>query len=150
MDDLYLKVANVQGESKDASHKGWIDLVGYNWGGSRFAAGNATVNYRNLIAHALIDKANPVLFSWLSSGKIISKVEVSMCRAGSNIKEYHRITLENAFVADISIENMMGQPTATYEFQADKMKIQYWEQTTNGGRGAETVATWDIKNNCAR
>ncbi|BEM74007.1 hypothetical protein SME36J_34300 [Serratia marcescens] len=34
-----------------------------------------------------------------------------------------------------------------YEFQASKVKMQYWEQTKIGVKGAETRGGWDIKNN---
>ncbi|MCU3720356.1 type VI secretion system tube protein Hcp, partial [Enterobacter hormaechei subsp. steigerwaltii] len=35
----------------------------------------------------------------------------------------------------------------TYAFQAAKVKQQYWEQTTAGGKGAESSAGWNIKEN---
>ena len=35
----------------------------------------------------------------------------------------------------------------TYAFQAAKVKQQYWEQSSSGGKGAETSAGWNIKEN---
>jgi type VI secretion system secreted protein Hcp len=35
----------------------------------------------------------------------------------------------------------------TYSFQASKVKQQYWEQSSSGGKGAESSAGWDIKGN---
>jgi type VI secretion system secreted protein Hcp len=35
----------------------------------------------------------------------------------------------------------------TYQFQAAKVKTQYWEQSTTGGKGAETQSSWNIKEN---
>ncbi|EMB4325779.1 hypothetical protein RJ492_004224 [Pluralibacter gergoviae] len=34
-----------------------------------------------------------------------------------------------------------------YAFQASKVKQQYWEQTAQGGKGAESTAGWNIKEN---
>jgi type VI secretion system secreted protein Hcp len=34
-----------------------------------------------------------------------------------------------------------------YAFQAETVKVQYWEQSASGGKGAEARAGWDIKNN---
>ncbi len=33
------------------------------------------------------------------------------------------------------------------DFQAAKVKQQYWEQTDKGGKGAESLVAWDIKQN---
>ncbi|HBB6715541.1 TPA: type VI secretion system tube protein Hcp, partial [Serratia marcescens] len=35
----------------------------------------------------------------------------------------------------------------TYSFQAAKVKQQYWEQSDKGGKGAESSAGWNIKEN---
>ncbi|CAX56590.1 similar to virulence factor for secretion apparatus, probable fragment [Erwinia pyrifoliae Ep1/96] len=35
----------------------------------------------------------------------------------------------------------------SYQFQASKVKIQYWEQASSGGKGAESQSGWDIKSN---
>ena len=37
----------------------------------------------------------------------------------------------------------------SYAFQAAKVKQQYWEQTDKGGKGAESVVGYDIKQNKA-
>jgi type VI secretion system secreted protein Hcp len=35
----------------------------------------------------------------------------------------------------------------SYQFQASKVKTQYWEQSASGGKGAETQSGWDLKAN---
>lgn len=35
----------------------------------------------------------------------------------------------------------------TYQFQAEKVKTQYWEQSATGGKGPETQSNWNIKEN---
>lgn len=35
----------------------------------------------------------------------------------------------------------------SYQFQASKVKTQYWEQSVSDGKGAETQSGWDIKGN---
>ncbi|GHU15236.1 hypothetical protein AGMMS50225_28370 [Betaproteobacteria bacterium] len=50
--DIFLKISGIEGESQDASHKGEIEVLGWNWGmnqesnmhnGSGGGAGKATV-----------------------------------------------------------------------------------------------------------
>ncbi|QKJ87094.1 hypothetical protein PMPD1_2148 [Paramixta manurensis] len=35
MNNVFLKIAGVAGESRDAAHEGWIDAVTYTWGSRR-------------------------------------------------------------------------------------------------------------------
>ncbi|MGD8108090.1 Hcp family type VI secretion system effector [Pantoea sp. FN0302] len=146
MSSLYLKVEHVAGESQDAHHAGWIDVLSHNWGNRRSAADNALVEYRNLTVHALIDKATPTLLLYASNGSRIRKVELSACKAGSGGIEYYRITLENVFVAQVVLNDGDDLGSIEYQFEADTVKMQYWEQTAKGGKGAETRYGWDIKN----
>ncbi|GLR08665.1 Hcp family type VI secretion system effector [Mixta theicola] len=146
MNSLYLNVDHVAGESQDAHHAGWIDVLSHSWGNRRGAAGNALVNYQNLTVHALIDKATPTMLLYASNGCRLRKVELSACKAGFGAIEYYRITLENVFVAQVMLNDSGDLPSVEYEFEADTVKMQYWEQTAKGGKGAETRYGWDIKN----
>lgn len=104
MSSLYLNVDHITGESQDAHHMGWIDVLSYSWGNRRGAASNALVNYQNLTVHTLIDKATPVMLLYASNGNRIRKVELSACKAGFGAIEYYRITLENVFVAQMVLK----------------------------------------------
>ncbi|AUX92390.1 Hcp family type VI secretion system effector [Mixta gaviniae] len=146
MKALYLRVDHIAGESQDAHHRAWIDVLSCTWGTLRADAGNAQVNYRNLTVHAFADKAVPAMLLYASNGNKIRKIELSACKAGFGAIEYYRITLENVFVAQALLNDDGDMTTVEYEFQADCVKMQYWEQTAKGGKGAETRYGWDIKN----
>ncbi|WP_368900462.1 Hcp family type VI secretion system effector [Mixta calida] len=146
MDELYLRLQGITGESKDNLHQGWIDLKGYSWGlESHGAENNGTVNFHNLTVHALLDKATPAMITYASKKTLINKAELAICRAGSEHKEFCRITIENVRIAAIRMGDSGIASEVTYELEADKVQFQYWEQTSKGGRGAETRTTWNIK-----
>ncbi|MCX0501617.1 Hcp family type VI secretion system effector [Erwinia billingiae] len=147
MNNLFMKLDNVSGESRDAGHSGWTDIQSCHWGVSRSEAGKKGANHQNLIVHAAVDKSTPTIFLYGSNGNKIRKVEISACKAGGTQVEYYRITLENVFVAGVMLTDCGETSVVQYEFQADAVKIQYWEQGTAGGKGAETRSGWDIKNN---
>ncbi|MBN7124777.1 hypothetical protein BSU01_24215 [Erwinia billingiae] len=147
MNNLFLKVENVAGESRDAGHSGWTDIHSYQWGVNRTEAGNKGANHLNLIVQAAIDKSTPSIFLFGSNGNKLRKVEVSACKAGGTAIEYYRITLENVFVAGVILNDSRDHASVQYEFHADSVKVQYWEQGAAGGKGAETRSGWDIKNN---
>lgn len=147
MNNIFIKIDNINGESKDAQHTGWIDVISYSWGVQRFSAGKSTPQYRHLTVHAHIDKATPAMILYASNGNKIRKVELSVCKAGGSAIEYYRITLESTFIAEVLMHDDGEMENVEYVFEADKVKIQYWEQSSAGGKAAETRSGWDIKNN---
>lgn len=154
--DMFLKVDGVTGESKDANHKGWTDIISFAWGASQ--PGNMTVgggggagkvNFNDLHVNAYIDKSTTAILKHCASGKHLRKVELSVCKAGGHQVEYARITLEEVLVTSVQYTGsddgeLIG---VSYAFQAAKVKQHYWEQTASGGKGAETSAGWNIKEN---
>ena len=154
--DMFLKVEGVTGESKDSNHTGWTDITSFSWGASQpgnmsvgGGGGAGKVNFNDLHVNALIDKFTTAILKHCSSGKHLTKVELSVCKAGGQQVEYARITLEDVLVTSVQYTGADNGDTVgvTYAFQAAKVKQQYWEQTSAGGKGAESSAGWNIKEN---
>ncbi|MCJ7600165.1 MAG: type VI secretion system tube protein Hcp, partial [Desulfobulbaceae bacterium] len=40
--DDFLKIEGIDGESTDDKHKGWIEVLSYNWGVSQMASASAS------------------------------------------------------------------------------------------------------------
>lgn len=154
--DLFLKIEGIAGESQDANHKGWLNIDSFTWGASQpgnmgvgGGGGAGKVQYHDLTVQGSIDKACPAIMRYVSNGKHISKVELSVCKAGGNQIEYCRITLEEVLITHVTFNGahhgaVLGM---SYQFQAARVKTQYWEQTDTGRKGAETQSGWDIKGN---
>ncbi|WP_034948179.1 Hcp family type VI secretion system effector [Erwinia oleae] len=154
--DMFLKVDGVTGESKDSNHNGWTDITSFSWGATQpgnmnvgGGGGAGKVNFNDLRIEALIDKSTTALLKFCSSGKHIAKVEVSVCKAGGAQIEYARVTLEDVLVTSMNYNRTDNGDTLTmtYTFQASKVKQQYWEQSSSGGKGPESSAGWNIKEN---
>ncbi|MFD1804239.1 Hcp family type VI secretion system effector [Mixta tenebrionis] len=154
--DMFMKVDGVNGESQDSNHKGWTDINSFSWGAAQpgnmavgGGGGAGKVNFKDLQVTALIDKSTTAILRHCSSGKHLTKVEVSVCKAGGQQVEYARITLEDVLVTNIEYTGADNGDTVgvNYTFQASRVKQQYWEQTASGGKGAESSAGWNIKEN---
>lgn len=154
--DMFMKIDGAQGESKDANHKNWTDIVSFSWGatqpgnlasGGGLGAGKASFNDLHVVAR--IDKAAPAVMKHCASGKHLSKIELSVCKAGGHQVEYTKITLEDVLVSSVQLTGELNSEAVTvnFAFQAAKVKQQYWEQTEQGGKGAESLVAWDIKQN---
>jgi type VI secretion system secreted protein Hcp len=154
--DMFLKVDGVTGESKDSNHTGWTDITSFTWGASQpgnmsvgGGGGAGKVNFTDLHVNALIDKSTTAILKYCASGKHVTKIELSVCKAGGTQIEYTRITLEDVLVTAVeySGSNDGDLVGISYAFQASKVKQQYWEQSSSGGKGAESSAGWNIKEN---
>ncbi|WP_160348735.1 type VI secretion system tube protein Hcp [Bordetella sp. 02P26C-1] len=154
--DMFMKIDGANGESRDANHKNWTDIISFSWGatqpgnmssGGGLGAGKASFNDLHVVAR--IDKAAPAVMKHCASGKHLSRIELSVCKAGGQQVEYTKITLEDVLVSSVQLSGEMNSEAVTvnYAFQAAKVKQQYWEQTEQGGKGAESLVAWDIKQN---
>jgi len=154
--DMFMKVDGVTGESKDSNHTGWTDITSFSWGASQpgnmsvgGGGGAGKVSFEDLSVTALIDKSVTAILKNCASGKHLSKVELSICKAGGTQVEYVKITLEDVLITTVHYTGADTEDTVgiTYGFQASKIKQQYWEQSSSGGKGAEISAGWNIKEN---
>ncbi|QKJ85095.1 type VI secretion system tube protein Hcp [Paramixta manurensis] len=86
MNNVFLKIDGVAGESRDSAHKGWIDVDSYTWGTRRKGdgIGPGKTNYHNLSVHCQAEKSTPGALLYASNGNRIKKVELSACKAGGH------------------------------------------------------------------
>lgn len=153
--DMFMKVEGVSGESKDANHKDWTNVDSFEWGaiqpGSMTSGGGGAgkVNFNDLTVIAAIDKSTPTILKNCATGQHLSKVEVSVCKAGGEQIEYSRTTLEDVLVTAVKFIGAQENDVLKiqYSFQAAKVKNQYWEQTDKGSKGAEVQMAFNIKEN---
>lgn len=154
--DMYMKIEGVNGESKDAQHKEWTDIKSFSWGATQPGSmstggggGTGKASFNDLYVECRIDRAAPAVLKHCATGKHLGKVELSVCKAGGEQVEYSRITLEDVLVTSVQYTGNQDSDAMMvgYAFQAAKVKQQYWEQTDKGGKGAESVIGYDIKQN---
>jgi type VI secretion system secreted protein Hcp len=154
--DMFMKVEGASGESKDSNHTSWTDIDSFTWGAiqphsmaSGGGAGVGKVAFQDLNVVAKIDKCYPAVLKHCATGKHLGKVEISLCKAGGSQIEYGKIELTDVLVTSVTVSGTSsGESTVVnYSFQASKVKTQYWEQTNQGGKGAESQMGFDIKQN---
>ena len=155
--DMFLQVDGVKGESADANHSGFIDIQSISWGASQAAsisgggAGAGKVSFSDLTITAAMDAATPTLLKFCASGKHISKIKVSICKAGGTQVEFSTVVLSDVLVTGTQFVGTSGGETMSvnYSFQAAKVEHHYWLQGKDGSKGAETQMGWDVKQNIA-
>ncbi len=81
----YIKYDGIDGEARDSSHQGWVDLLSFGQGIHK-PGGGATGQSRrrgalvqDVTATMRIDSASPELFIKASKGEVFPRVEVDLC-----------------------------------------------------------------------
>ncbi len=99
--DAFLKIEGIQGESTDANHKDWIEIISYGIGviqptsASASTAGGASAEratFRDLTVKKSLDKASPKLALYCADGTHIKEVVLELCRAGGEKMKYMQYT----------------------------------------------------------
>ena len=73
--DVFLKLGDIKGESKDSKHAGEIDVLSWSWGVSQTGTmayggggGAGKANFSDLSFMHAVDKASPVLMTQVRHG----------------------------------------------------------------------------------
>jgi type VI secretion system secreted protein Hcp len=157
--DMFIKIEpKLEGESKDKTHKGEIDILAWSWGMSQSGTthmgsggGAGKVNVQDLSFTKWVDKSTPDLMLACATGKHFDKATLVMRKAGDKPLEYLTITMEDLMVVAISTGGSGGEDRLTENVVLNfaKVKVDYVEQTDTGGTGAKPSMTWDIAANAS-
>jgi type VI secretion system secreted protein Hcp len=154
--DIFLKIAGIDGESMDVSHKSEIEVLSWGWlttqesnmhAGSGGGAGKATVG--DLHFEHAFDRASPNLLKYCLTGKHIAEAKLTVRKAGGNPLEYLKITMTDVIVTKVEpIGNSSSEQIYEGVSLAFSMVSQeYIIQNQQGGSGGTITASFDIKGN---
>ena len=154
--DMFIKIGELKGESRDKVHKDEIDVLAWSWGISNSGsaqvgggAGAGKCNVQDLSFTKYIDKSSPDLMLACCNGKHFPKATLTVRKAGENPLEYLMITLEELLVTSVSTGGSGGEDRLTENVTLNfaKVKVDYKEQKPDGTGGATPTMTWNIAEN---
>jgi len=154
--DMFLVLDGAKGESRDDTYKDEIDVLAWSWGASQSGTmhtggggGAGKVNMQDLSVTKWVDKASPILFQKVASGKHFPKAKLICRKAGDNPVEYIVMTMEEVLISSVSTGGSGGEDTLTENISLNfsKIKFKYTPQTQVGGAAADNEPGWDIAAN---
>lgn len=154
--DMFIKIGDYKGESRDGTHKEEIDVLAWSWGASNSGSahqgggmGAGKVNVQDLSFTKYIDKSSPDLLLACCNGKHIAESVLVVRRAGEQPLEYVTITMTDCLVTSLSTGGSGGEDRLTENVTLNfaKVKVDYKEQTATGGVGATPTMNWNIAEN---
>ena len=156
--DCFLKIDGIEGESKDAKHKGSIEISGWSWGAAQTGTsssggggGAGKVAIQDAHFSMSVSKASPKLMLACASGDHIKQAVLTCRKAGKDQQEYLKYTFSDVLVSSFQTNGASGggTPTESLSLNFSKIEIEYKEQQHDGTLGGRIKTGWDVKANKA-
>lgn len=155
--DMFLKLDDCKGESKDAKHSDEIDVLAWSWGMSQSGSfhlggggGSGKANVQDLSVTKWVDKASCVLMQMVCNGAQFKEGILTVRKAGGDEPvEYLIITMEDVIVTSASTGGSGGEDKLTENISLNfaKVKVKYTPQEQDGKAGATNELGWNIQTN---
>jgi type VI secretion system Hcp family effector len=153
---IFAKYDGVDGESADANHDKWIDVLSIDWG-SHKPGGGATGQSRRrggVIVEDMwltmeYEKSTPKLLEKLNMGEVIPKVEIEQtANFGGSRATYLKYELKNVQVTAFDVNasgNDESPPTVTIANNFEEYKVTYTEYDGEGNKKGNVETSWKVK-----
>jgi type VI secretion system secreted protein Hcp len=152
--DIFLKLDDFPGESRDAKHPDEIEVESFSWGvsnhgslasGSGGGAGKATFQDLHFTTH--VHKSSPLLMKACATGEHIKKAVLTVRKAGGNQFDYYKVTLEDILVSSYNAGGASGgdAPADALSLNFAKIEFSYSIQKPDGTLDAPIRAGYDLK-----
>lgn len=156
--DMFLKLGDIKGESKDKAHKQEIDVLSWSWGASNAGSfhtggggGAGKVNVQDLSFTKYVDLATTEVFLATCSGKHFPEATLVVRKAGDTPLEYLTVTMQDVLITSYQTGGSGGEDRLleTVSLNFAKVKLAYKEQAPKGAQAAAPSTGWNIQENVA-
>jgi type VI secretion system secreted protein Hcp len=156
--DMFIKIADIKGESSDDKHKDEIDVLAWSWGLSQSGTlhsgtggGAGKVNVQDLSLTKWVDLSSPNLLKFCCSGKHLKEAILTVRKAGDKPVEYIKMTLSPVLITSVSTGGSGGEDRLTENVTLNfgAVKFEYTSQKPDGSPDKTIPMGWDISANKA-
>ena len=157
--DYFLKIDGIEGESRDAKHKGEIEVLSFSWGethpashggGGGGGGGAGKVSMQDFQVAALVTKASPKLMLACASGQHLKQAVMTARKAGKNQQEFLVYKFTDLLVSSYQTGGSAGGDVAPMDqisFNFGTIEIEYRAQRADGSLDPGITAGWNLKQN---
>lgn len=160
MNNAFVEIEGIKGESTSAQGKDQIEILSFNHGVSMpltsgpsntsRASGRAV--HQDFTITKYFDIASPTLHLKCSAGEDIKSIKIHIWKAdaAANPIEYITYTMESCIVTSVSVGGGSGdQPIETVTFNYKKITWDYNQQLqpSPGGKKGKSSSSWSLEEN---
>ena len=152
--DVFLKLGDIKGESKDSKHAGEIDVLSWSWGlsqtgtmGHGGGGGAGKANFSDLSFMHALDKASPVLMTKCATGEHIKEGTLVSRKAGKGQQDYLIVKMKEVFITSVQPSGSSEHPMESVSMSFGHVDLEYKPQKADGTLDAGVHFIYDIKKN---
>ena len=156
--DFFLQITGVPGESTDAKHKSWIDVMSWSFGesnpgslqsGGGGGAGKVQMSDFNFMSR--MSKASPKLFLACANGQHMKEAKLVGVHSGPMQQEYLTWTFSDVLVSSYQTSGSEGGDDVmdSVSLAFSKVRVEYKLQKADGSLDKAISAGYDLKSNKA-
>ena len=147
--EMFLKLAEIEGESSDAKHKGEIDVLAWSWGlsqeaGSPAGGGASRVKIESISIQKLIDVASPLLLLFSAQGKHITDGTLTTRKAGKGGGDFLLFKMTDVIVTSVHVAVSKDTDSESITLSFGKFEFNYRPTNPDGSLGTEKFSKWDV------
>lgn len=150
VEDYFLKIDGIPGESLDSKHKNEIELVSFSWGlihtgRAAGTGGGGGAQFQDFHFTTYVSKASPQLFLACASGKHLKEANLSVRRTGKPQLEYLKIRFRDVYVTSYEEAADDGDaPEEAVGLAFEQIEVEYSPQQASGALSAAIKAGWNL------
>ena len=104
--DMFLKITDVKGESKDSKHAGEVEIESFSWGATQLGtsshgggagAGKVSMNDFHFVMRN--NSASPTLFLFCANGKHLKEAKLTCRKAGEKPQTFLAVTMSDVLIS---------------------------------------------------
>lgn len=156
--DVFINIQGIEGESRDAQHRGWMEVSGYDFNlkqkvsKTASSVGGASAERADFSHFGFtkpLDKASPLLAQACAAGTHIDTIVVDLCRAGGSKIRFMQYSFSDCMINAVKTTGQGGVPEDDISFAYGKVQWCYTHQNRAGGQAAgNVVCAWSLEKNC--
>lgn len=154
--DMFLKITDVTGESKDKTHSGEIQIESFGWSATQMGtsshgtgAGAGKVSMSDFHFVMRTNSASPTLFLFCVNGKHLKEAKLTCRKAGGKQENFMIVTMSDVLISSYQTGGS-GQgevPMDQISLNYSKIEIDYLTQDEKGITKSAGKKWWDQKTN---
>ncbi len=152
--DMFLKLADIDGESKDDAHAGEIDILSWSWGmtnagsmDSGGGGGTGKCSVEDISITKYVDASTAKLGLCCAQGSHIKEGTLVVRKAGGDPMEYLVIKMSKILVTSVSTGGSGGgdKITENLSLQFAEVEVNYKVQKDDGSAGAKNGFKYNVE-----
>lgn len=154
--DMFLKITDVKGESKDSVHKDSISIDSFSWGATQMGtsshgtgAGGGKVNMNDFHFVMRNNSASPTVFLYCANGRHLKDATLTCRKAGGKQENFLIVKMSDVLISSYQTGGSQGGdvPMDQISLNYSKIEIDYLSQDEKGITKSAGKKWWDQKTN---